>query len=136
MNSFDEFLSKDHKKSMNILDKAEREGKLTEEIRIRRDELLKQFGQSRLDVYFWEDNWRMVKMCQMFLYRIAPVAWRAKHDWLYQLELKKTPTKDVNSFDTRKMPVEEATLEDLIGISKTEKYLILNTSKLLFFLRF
>jgi len=123
---------------MNILEKAEQEGKLTEKIRIRRDELLKQFGQSRLDVYFWEDNWRMVKMCQMFLYRISPVAWRTKHDWLYQLELKKdvTPTKDVDLFDVHKTPDEEATLEDLIGISKIEKYLILNISKFLSFLRF
>jgi len=123
---------------MNILEKAEREGKLTEKIRIRRDELLKQFGQSRLDVYFWEDNWRMVKMCQIFLYRISPVAWRTKHDWLYQLELKKdvTPTKDVDLFDIHKTPDEEATLEDLIGISKIEKYLILNISKFLSFLRF
>jgi len=118
------------------MEQAEREGKLTDEIRIRRDDLLRQFGQSRLDIYFWEENWRMVKMCQMFLYQISPVAWRTKHDWLYQLELEKGVKSTQDLFDIHKMPDEDATLEDLIGISKTEKYLILNISKFLSFLRF
>lgn len=102
---------------MNLLEKAEQEVKFTEEIRTRRNELSKQFGQSRLDVYFWEGNWRTVKMCQIFLYRISPAAWRAKHDWLYQPELERSgisiDTTDL--FGRYKTPDEDASLEDLIG---------------------
>lgn len=111
-----------------MLEQAEREAKLTEEIRTRRNELSKQFGQSRLDVYFWEDNWRMVKMCQMFLYRISPAAWRTKHDWQYQPEFEKSvmsvETKDL--FSKYKTPDEDATLEDLIGIPNTGKNILVN----------
>ncbi|EZA61449.1 Coiled-coil domain-containing protein [Ooceraea biroi] len=118
VDSFEEFLSKDHEKSMSMLEEAEREAKLTEEIRARRNELSKRFGQSRLDVYFWEENWRMAKMCQMFLYRISPVAWRAKHDWLYQPEVEKSvmSVETTDLFGRYKTPGEDATLEDLIEL--------------------
>lgn len=99
-----------------MLQEAMKEAKLTEEINSRRNELAKKCGQCRLDVYFWEENWKMVKMCQMFLYQVSPFAWRAKHDKTYQFESKKI----INSFDTvdifsRYKVSEAASLEDLIG---------------------
>lgn len=106
---------------MYMLEKAEQEAKLTEEISARRNELAKQFGQSRLDVYVWEENWRMVKMCQMFLYRVSPVAWRIKYDWLQWSESQKsivfvdTPSTDL--FGRYKTLDESASLESLIGNS-------------------
>jgi len=105
---------------MHMLEKAEREAKLTEEISTRRSELAKQFGQNRLDVYVWEENWKLVKMCQMFLYRVSPVAWRIKYDWLQQLEsgrnIVDTPSMDL--FSRYKTVDETASLENLIGNSK------------------
>lgn len=114
--SFEEFLSKDHEKSMHMLEKAEREAKLTEEISARRSELARQFGQSRLDIYVWEENWRLVKMCQMFLYRVSPVAWRAKYDWSESersIVLADAPSTDL--FGRYKTLDEGASLENLIG---------------------
>lgn len=104
---------------MRILEKAEREVKLTEEISTRRNELARQFGQSRLDVYGWEENWRLVKMCQIFLHRISPVAWKSKYDLARQSVGRRSlifidiPTVDL--FSRYKMFDESASLEDLIG---------------------
>ncbi|XP_077262569.1 cilia- and flagella-associated protein 100 [Temnothorax americanus] len=120
VSGFEEFLSKDHEKSMHMLEKAEREAKLTEEISARRNELAKQFGQSRLDVYVWEENWRLVKMCQMFLYQVSPVAWRAKYDWLQRPESGRSiifadaPSADL--FSRYKTLNESASLEHLIEL--------------------
>ncbi|KYN11959.1 Coiled-coil domain-containing protein 37 [Trachymyrmex cornetzi] len=118
-NGFEEFLSKDHEKSMQMLKKAEWEAKLTEEISTRRNELAKQFGQSRLDIYVLEENWRLVKMCQMFLYRVSPVAWRIKHDWLQSesersITFVDTPSMDL--FNRYKTLDESASLEKLIEL--------------------
>lgn len=116
--SFEEFLSTDHKKSMSILDEAEREAKLSDEICKRRNELAKQYGQIRLDLYSWEENWRMVKMCQLFLYRLSPTAWRAKHDWLHRLETGSLISVNAGDlFGRYGTPDDDATLEDLLGDS-------------------
>lgn len=124
ISGFEEFLSKDHEKSIHMLEKAERETKLTEEISARRNELARQFGQSRLDVYVWEENWRMMKMCQMFLYRVSPVAWKVKYNWLQRSESGKsivfvdTPSMDL--FSRYKTLDESASLENLIGNSRQD----------------
>lgn len=117
--AFEEFLSKDHEKSMSMLEKAEREAKLTEEISAQRIELAKQLGQSRLDVYIWEESWRLVKMCQLFLQRVSPAARKiTRHDWFQRAESRKSfifaeITSDL--FGRYKMLDEDASLEDLIG---------------------
>ncbi|XP_014489324.1 PREDICTED: coiled-coil domain-containing protein 37-like [Dinoponera quadriceps] len=117
VNSFEEFLSKDHKKSMNILERAELEAKQTAQISVRRNELAKQYGQIRLDIYFWEENWRMVKMCQLFLYRLSPIAWRIKHDWLHRLETGSLISVNAGDlFGRYGTPDDDASLEDLIEL--------------------
>ncbi|EFN60791.1 Coiled-coil domain-containing protein 37, partial [Camponotus floridanus] len=118
ISGFEEFLSKDHEKSMNMLAKAEQEVKLTEVISTQRNELSKQYGQRRLDVYFWEDNWRIVKMCQIFLYRISPISWKIKHDWLSRLDSASfvVSIDATDLFSKYKTPNEDASLEDLIEL--------------------
>lgn len=122
VSGFEEFLSKDHEKSMQMLKKAEWEAKLTEEISTRRNELARQFGQSRLDIYVLEENWRLVKMCQMFLYHVSPVAWRIKYDWLQQSESERSITfvdpPSMDLFNRYKTLDESASLEKLIGNSR------------------
>ncbi|XP_017884393.1 cilia- and flagella-associated protein 100-like [Ceratina calcarata] len=86
VSGFEEFLSKDHEESMNVLNKADDEVKLTREVTETRNQLSKEFGKVRLDVYHWEESWRMVKMCQRFLYQVSPIAWREKHDWIHRSE--------------------------------------------------
>ncbi|XP_029045393.2 uncharacterized protein LOC114877241 isoform X2 [Osmia bicornis bicornis] len=90
VSAFEDFLSKDHEQSMKILEEAENESKKTKEITLRRNQLSKEFGQVRLDVYYWEENWRMVKMCQRFLYQVSPDSWRTEHDWIYRTESAET----------------------------------------------
>ncbi|KYM77055.1 Coiled-coil domain-containing protein 37 [Atta colombica] len=120
VSDFDEFLSKDHEKSMQMLKKAEWETKLTEEISTQKNELAKQFGQNRLDVYVLEENWRLVKMCQMFLYCLSPVAWRTKYDLFQQSEPEKSitfvDTPSVDLFNRYKTLDETASLEKLIEL--------------------
>ncbi|XP_018314408.1 cilia- and flagella-associated protein 100 [Mycetomoellerius zeteki] len=120
VSGFEEFLSKDHEKSMQMLKKAEWEAKLTEEISTRRNELARQFGQSRLDIYVLEENWRLVKMCQMFLYHVSPVAWRIKYDWLQQSESERSITfvdpPSMDLFNRYKTLDESASLEKLIEL--------------------
>lgn len=106
---------------MSILERAEREAKLTDEICARRNELAKQHGQIRLDIYFWEEIWRMVKMCQLFLYRLSPTAWRIKHDWLHRLETGSLISVNAGDLFSRYgMPDDDASLEDLIGDSRRD----------------
>jgi len=102
-----------------MLAKAEQEVRLTEVISTQRNELSKQYGQRRLDVYFWEDNWRIVKMCQIFLYRISPISWKIKYDWLSRLDSASfiVSIDATDLFSKYKTSNEDASLEDLIGNS-------------------
>lgn len=102
---------------MDMLKQADQEVKLTEIISTQRNEFSKQFGQRRLDVYFWEENWRIVKMCQIFLYWISPISWKIKHDWLSQFDSVRSIVSidATNLFEKYKTPPEDASLEELIG---------------------
>ncbi|XP_043280912.1 cilia- and flagella-associated protein 100 isoform X2 [Venturia canescens] len=84
VNGFEEFLSKDHGDSMAILNEAEEEVKLTYAATTRRNQLSKDLGQLRLEVYSLEESWRTVKMCQKFLYQVSPISWRLEHDWIHR----------------------------------------------------
>ncbi|KAG5318404.1 CP100 protein, partial [Pseudoatta argentina] len=114
VSNFDEFLSKDHEKSMQMLKKAEWEIKLTDEIGTRKSELVKQFGQIRLEIYILEEHWRLVKMCQMFLYCVSPVAWRTKYEAERGITLVDTPSIDL--FNRYKTLDETAPLEKLLEL--------------------
>ncbi|XP_029162095.1 cilia- and flagella-associated protein 100-like [Nylanderia fulva] len=118
ISGFEKLLSKDHEKSMNMLKQADQEVKLTEVISTQSNELSKQFGQRRLDVYFWEENWRIVKMCQIFLYWISPISWKIKHDWLSQFDSARSIVSidATNLFEKYKTPPEDASLEELIEL--------------------
>ncbi|XP_043463991.1 uncharacterized protein LOC122499608 [Leptopilina heterotoma] len=81
---FEEFLSNDHDKSMKTLNEALEIEKLTVEMTNKKNQLSSVYGQVRLEVYFWEEAWRMVKQCQKFLYQVSPMSWREKHDWIHR----------------------------------------------------
>lgn len=82
--SFEEFLSKDHDESMRILNEASEEEKRTANMTAEKNQLSRAYGQVRLEVYFWEEAWRMVKQCQKFLYQVSPISWRDEHDWIHK----------------------------------------------------
>ncbi|XP_015438959.1 PREDICTED: uncharacterized protein LOC107193933 [Dufourea novaeangliae] len=118
VSGFEDFLSKDHEASMDILVRAEKESKLTRELTNTRNQLFREFGQVRLDVYLWEENWRTVKMCQRFLYQVAPVSWRQEHDWIHRSDSGETiiSASTDNLFGRYRMADEVASLDTLIEL--------------------
>ncbi|XP_011050898.1 PREDICTED: uncharacterized protein LOC105143978 [Acromyrmex echinatior] len=114
VSDFDEFLSKDHEKSMQMLKKAEWEVKLTEKTGTRKNEFARQLGHIRLEIYVLEEQWRLVKMCQMFLYCVSPVAWRTKYEAERGIISVDTPSIDL--FNRYKTLDETVPLEKLIEL--------------------
>ncbi|KAI4491877.1 hypothetical protein M0804_003269 [Polistes exclamans] len=132
VNGFEDFLSKDHEKSMIILEEAEKELKLTLTINEKRTSLMKEYGQIRLDLYYWEERWRLAKTCQKFLFQISPISWRNEYDWIYRSQsgesIFSATTDDI--FGRFKIAEETASLdcllrmfeEDLMGAGPTKLY--------------
>ncbi|KAK0168716.1 hypothetical protein PV327_002490 [Microctonus hyperodae] len=58
-NAFEEYLSTDHNASMKILNEAHEEVQTNNKLIVKRDELLNKVGQVRLEVYHWEEMWRI-----------------------------------------------------------------------------
>ncbi|XP_053998659.1 uncharacterized protein LOC128887143 [Hylaeus anthracinus] len=118
VSGFEEFLSKDHEESMKILVQAEEEMRLTKEVSDKRNQLSKEYGQVRLEVYFWEENWRTVKMCQRFLYQVSPISWRVEHDWIHRSESGENIVSDSadDLFGRYRMVDEVASLDTLIDL--------------------
>ncbi|XP_076235040.1 cilia- and flagella-associated protein 100 [Calliopsis andreniformis] len=118
VSGFEEFLSKDHEESMKILLHADEEVRRTREISDERNRLAKEFGQVRLEVYNWEENWRTVKMCQRFLYQVAPITWREEFDWIHRTSsgenIASASTEDL--FGRYKMAEEAGSLDTLIEL--------------------
>lgn len=108
---------------MQILVQAEAEVEITNDVTSKRNQLSKDFGQVRLELYHWEENWRMVKMCQRFLYRISPIAWRVEHDWIYRSDsgenISSASTNDL--FGRYRIADDTASLEVLIGDPSVQK---------------
>ncbi|XP_063995870.1 centrosomal protein of 83 kDa-like isoform X2 [Diachasmimorpha longicaudata] len=69
--AFEDYLSKDHESSMDILTEADREAKRTNALVGVRDQLSKDFGQIRLEVYQLEEMWRLAKACYDFVSKIS-----------------------------------------------------------------
>ncbi|XP_043508745.1 uncharacterized protein LOC122528080 [Frieseomelitta varia] len=117
VNGFEEFLSKDHEESMTILQLAEDEIKKTRDITDRRNYLSTEYGKVRLEVYHWEESWRMVKMCQRFLYQVSPIAWRADYDWIHRTDSGESILHHADDLFGRYRMVEEvASLDVLIDL--------------------
>ncbi|KAG6794531.1 cilia- and flagella-associated protein [Apis mellifera caucasica] len=116
ISGFEEFLSKDHEESMELLLLAENESKKTREMTDHRNKLSVEYGRVRLEVYHWEESWRMMKMCQRFLYQIAPISWRTEHDWIHRSHSGESITYDHTEdlFGRYRMLGEVASLDALI----------------------
>ena len=109
MKCFEEFLAEDHNESMRVLSEANEEVGKTLAISAKRNQLSKEYGQVRLEVYLWEEAWRMVKQCQKFLYQVSPLSWREQHDWINQTE----EARSGSNLDSKKSG-------DLFGSQKTD----------------
>ncbi|CAB0033021.1 unnamed protein product [Trichogramma brassicae] len=69
--SLEQFLAKDHDESMRALSQADNELALTLELSEKRDELSREYGAMRLEVYRWEEAFRTVRACHRFLHQLA-----------------------------------------------------------------
>lgn len=125
ISGFEEFLSKDHEESMKSLLLAENESKKTREMTDHRNKLSVEYGRVRLEVYHWEESWRTMKMCQRFLYQIAPISWRTEHDWIHRSHSGESITYDHTEdlFGRYRMLGDVASLDALIGDYTYTKYL-------------
>lgn len=72
MTAFEQYLSSDHEESMKVLEEAQQEAKNSHDLIDKRDSLSEEFGQVRLEVYQWEEMWRIAKMCHEFVQKISP----------------------------------------------------------------
>ena len=111
-------MAKDHEESMRLLNEASEEEKKTSLITARRNQLSKEYGQVRLEVYFWEEAWRMVKTCQKFLYQVSPASWREKHHlqiFKDESDSNLTFEKSSDLFSSTRTVEDAASLMSLIG---------------------
>lgn len=104
---------------------AENESKKTREMTDHRNKLSVEYGRVRLEVYHWEESWRTMKMCQRFLYQIAPISWRTEHDWIHRSHSGESITYDHTEdlFGRYRMLGDVASLDALIGDYTYTKYL-------------
>lgn len=80
VDTFEEFLNKDHEESMKILHEAETEEQLRQIKYNEFKELAKEYASLRSIVYKLEEKWRHSKSYQKFLYLVSPMSWRKEHD--------------------------------------------------------
>lgn len=78
--TFEDFLKRDHEESMKILHEAEVEEKLLQEKTDEFKELAKEYASLRSIVYKLEEKWRYSKTYQKFLYLVSPMSWREEFD--------------------------------------------------------
>ncbi|XP_023314408.1 uncharacterized protein LOC106648168 [Trichogramma pretiosum] len=69
--SLEQFVAKDHDESMRALGQADNELARTLELSEKRDELSREYGAMRLEVYRWEEAFRTVRACHRFLHQLA-----------------------------------------------------------------
>ncbi|KAL7301160.1 hypothetical protein TKK_0006132 [Trichogramma kaykai] len=69
--SLEQFVAKDHDESMRALGQADNELSRTLELSEKRDELSREYGAMRLEVYRWEEAFRTVRACHRFLHQLA-----------------------------------------------------------------
>lgn len=113
--SFEEFLSNDHDKSMKTLNEALEIEKQTVEMTNEKNQLSSVYGQLRLEVYFWEEAWRMVKQCQKFLYQVSPMSWREEHDWIHRDPFSHSHSGQARTFSSTQYIDESSSILSLIG---------------------
>ncbi|KAK0087385.1 hypothetical protein PV326_005215 [Microctonus aethiopoides] len=103
--AFEEYLSNDHNASMKILNEAHEEVEKNNKLVVKRDELLNKFGQVRLEVYHWEEMWRIAKMCREFFRKITSTS--------PQITISKPPTPEETRKSNQRTSI-LGTLESLV----------------------
>lgn len=76
INTFEEFLYRDHTSAMELLRNSENTAKETYEKYEEYKLLAKEFGALRSSMYNSEEKWRNCKLYQKFLYEVSPMSWK------------------------------------------------------------
>lgn len=110
INTFEEFLYRDHTSAMELLRNSENASKEAydkyEEYKL----LAKEFGALRSSLYNSEEKWRNCKLYQQFLYEVSPMPWKQSHRITRRtsiyLKEEVDPSED-NIFGTYKLSLTE-----------------------------
>lgn len=116
INTFEEFLYRDHSSAMELLRDSEMASLEASEKYEEYKKLAQQFGSLRSSLYNSEEKWRNCKLCQKFLYRISPMAWKQnrQQDRRVSLFLVEDQDDDIFGFYKESLIEKEQSLSNLI----------------------
>ncbi|XP_017786367.1 PREDICTED: cilia- and flagella-associated protein 100-like [Nicrophorus vespilloides] len=116
--TFEEFLSKDHAISMDLLRASENEANKAFEKYEQYRELAKDFGMLKSQVNNLEEKWRYAKMYQKFLYLVSPMHWRKEHDFYHIIQKDDNTSVELAEpeefFESSQSATEAKSLDDII----------------------
>lgn len=124
INTFEEFLYRDHTSAMELLNRSEKSVKEAyakyEEYKV----LAKEYGALRSSVYKSEEKWRNCKLYEKFLFTISPITWkqfRKRHRRSSVFLIEEDPDDD-NIFGRYKKSLTEAetSLSNIIRLFRQE----------------
>lgn len=81
---YDKFLGEDHSSSLKLLKLADNEIKKSKVKREKIKTLHRDCGWYRTKILILDEQWRIARVFQKFLYQISPLWWRNKYDFLYR----------------------------------------------------
>ncbi|XP_050304576.1 cilia- and flagella-associated protein 100-like [Anthonomus grandis grandis] len=79
VNTFEEFLYRDHTSSMELLKESERVATEAYDKYNEYKLVAKQYGAARSSLYNSEEKWRNCQMYEKFLHLVSPFSWRQQH---------------------------------------------------------
>ncbi|KAG5870135.1 hypothetical protein JTB14_029504 [Gonioctena quinquepunctata] len=126
VNTFEEFLYKDHSSAMQLLKESEQAANAAYDKYEEYKKLAKKYGAMRSSLYNSEEKWRNCKMYQKFLYLVSPLSWRASRQKYRRASIYIIDTDEddesENIFGKYRVSVAEkgASLRDIIQIFRQE----------------
>ncbi|KAK6622016.1 hypothetical protein RUM44_001823 [Polyplax serrata] len=93
---YDKFLAEDHSSSLKLLKTADLETKKSKVKREKIRNLLRDCGWYRTKILILDEQWRIARIFQKFLYQVSPLWWRNKYDFIH----KSKETGEIDTSDT------------------------------------
>lgn len=93
---YDKFLAEDHSSSLALLKTADEETKMSKVKREKVKNLLRDCGWYRTKILILDEQWRIARVFQKFLYQVSPLWWRNKYDFIH----KTKNSKELDNSDT------------------------------------
>lgn len=81
---YDKFLGEDHYSSLDLLKTADSETKKSKQKREKIRNLLRDCSWYRTKILILDEQWRIARIFQKFLYQVSPLWWRNKYDFIHK----------------------------------------------------